>query len=455
MPPKLAAGKSNASITNFFKPVSSSQAPQSSQTSQPSQPSPTSQSASRKSELRAPSPLSPSSSASHLATPKPAARSRDAVIAASDDDEDEDASSDDELEDLMAKFDPRKNVPRPSDRSSHVYETPKAKRTMTGSFHSSPLTINPKHQFDMKALAMDALRDDATNASSLRNREAADEAAASAASRDDPSDAFLDIVQDRGGANAHKVLRAVQRAAPGQSQMRYCFFLTEYAPPPSSAISKKVSSGPWRLLTHGNLEAREQYLVSGFPQLILQKSGGLPEELFEWILSEICIQKSRLMQQEYCNLLSNCPEYIQSRVNPELLEGLFLRLGANEELKKDKEELEIAKVEAEPYQGRDWSCLRSFIRLLRLMSQHMPLPSVKYSIQTLLRMSMDKFLICTIDVLAEHENTVQYLLDALQLSSWDSFVSNTPSVPNKSAKDGSVPRQANFFTPTSKPNAYV
>lgn len=415
MPPKLATGKNNGSITNFFRPVPSPQAHHSSQASQPP-----SQPASAESALRAPSPLPPSSPVSHLSTPKkPAARSRDAVIAASDDDDD-DASEDDELEDLMAKFDPRKNASLVPERAPRgPFETPKAKRTMTGSLHSSPLTINPKHQFDMKALAMDAMRDDATNASSLRNRETAE-----GAPRDDSGDAFLDIVQDRGGVNAHKVLRAVQRAAPSHSHAQYCFFSKEYRTPPSSTVPRGVSSGPWRLLTHGSLEAREQYLVSGLPQTILQKTGGLPVELFEWILDEICVQKSRLIQQEYCNLISNCPEHVQSRVTPERLEELFLRVGANEELKKNREELVVSKLEGEPYRDRDWSCVRSFIELLALMSEHLSLPSVKYALQTMLRMSIDKFLICTLDVLNDYENTVHCLLDALLQSSWDAFVSS-------------------------------
>ena len=431
MPPKLALGKNNASITNFFKPVPSPQPHQNSEPSQPSQPSqpaPASRPASEHSDLRVPSPLPPSSPSSHLNTPKHAIR-RDAVIAASDDDDDdddEDASEDDELEDLMAKFDPRKNASLVPERAP--FETPKAKRTMRNNIHSSPLTINPKHQFDMKALAMDALQDDATNASSLRNKETAKEAVA-AAPRDGSSDAFLDIVQDRDGVNAHKVLRAVQRAAPSHSHLQYCFFSQEYSPPPSSTVPRGVSSGPWRLLTHGNLEAREQYLVSGLPQTILQKTGGLPSELFEWILDEICLPKSRFMQQEYCNLVSNCPEHIQSRVTPERLEELFLRLGASEELKKNKEVLDISKLKTEPYRNRDWSCLRSFIELLALMSPHMSLPSVKCALQTMLRMSMDKFLICAVDVLVDHENTVQCLLDSLPQSSWDAFVSNAPPIP--------------------------
>jgi hypothetical protein len=336
----------------------------------------------------------------------------------------------------MAKFDPRRKVGSSSSlhRPSYgPFETPKAKRTMTSSIHSSPLTINPKHKFDMKALAKDALQDDATNASSLRNKEASDEAAAAAAaaaaSRGDgggSGDAILDIVQERGGANAHKVMRAVKRGT-SQTQLRYSFFssTTEPTPPPaSSTVAGDVSTGPWRLLTRGSTEEREQYLVSGLPQTIIRKMGGLPEELFDWMLDELCIHKSRLMQQEYCDILSHCPQHIERRVTPERLEELFLRLGAAEELKTRGEALTLSKAEGDPYQDREWSCLRSFIGLLGHMAPHMSLPSVKYAAETLLRMSMDRFLICTVDVLIEYEKTILSLLDAFPSSSWDSFVSD-------------------------------
>lgn len=343
----------------------------------------------------------------------------------------------------MAKFDPRRNAP-PGEAAARAggghrpapYETPRAKRKTSSAVLSSPLTINPKHQFDMRALARDALLDDATRASSLRNKEAAEAAAASSAaaaaaaaasaeaSSRDESDAFLGIVQDRGGADAHKVLRAVQRAAPGQSQLRYCFFNLEYTTPPELAPPKLPKGSPWRLLAHGSYQAREQYLASGLPQALVSSMGELPEELFEWILDDLCVQRSAVVQHEYVSLLSWCPDHARARLTPARLKGLFLRLGASEELEiSEGRELTLTKSHEEPYEDRDWACLRSFIELLGLLSKDMPLESVTYAIQTLLRMSMDRFLICSVDILVEYEDAMQLLLHAIPDSSWDSFVS--------------------------------
>ena len=404
-------------ITSFFKPkTASASAPQDTihvegaESPDPSSPS-----------IREPSPLMPFSPSIQVFTPsKNAARSRDAVIAASDEEDDDESSSDEELEDLMAKFDPRRNAESSLPKTRREsFDTPRTKRAMRGSFDSSPLTINPKHQFDMKALAKDALKDNATFASSLRNKEAVQQGA----QRNASDSAFLDIVQDQGGADAHKVLRAVKRAAPEHFQLRYCFFSTKHVPPPSRSINKRAVEGSWRLLIHANLQNREQFLVSGLPQTLLQKTGPLPEELFDWMLDEVCIEKSILMQQEYCHLLSCCPEYIESHVTPERLKDVFFRLGARGDFTTRDAELELIKQTVEPYNNKDWSCLRSVLGLLGQISTQLPPASLAFCLQTLLQLSMDKVLLCTVDLLITYEEAIHQLLDVLPHSSWDTFVS--------------------------------
>ncbi|KND87370.1 hypothetical protein TOPH_07993 [Tolypocladium ophioglossoides CBS 100239] len=55
----------------------------------------------------------------------------------------------------------------------------------------------------------------------------------------------------------------------------------------------------------------------------------------------------------------------------------------------------------------------------------MSVPAVEYAIQTLLRMSMDKFLLCNIDVLMEYEGAIQRLADAIPTTSWNPFCLKT------------------------------
>jgi hypothetical protein len=238
-------------------------------------------------------------------------------------------------------------------------------------------------------------------------------------------DAMEGIVKNNTGKDAQKVMRAVQRSAPAHSQLRYCFFREGYTIPSPTAAPKKFNKGPWRLLTQGDYQAREQHLASGLPLTLLQMQGGLPDELFEWILNEVCSQKSILVRREYCNLLSSCPEAVARIVTPRRLEELFHRFGASSELEQQDSQLNLLKPSAEPYEGCDWSSLSSFLSLLTAISPYMSQESVVYASRTLLRMSMDKFLMYEINLLVTYETSIHALLEAIPQPGWDTFVSYT------------------------------
>ena len=409
-------GSKNGNILTFFKPVASPSS-QRHASPKPSSPKPSSS---------LPTPSSPTSQLSTPVKPAPPRRA-DLEIGASDEDGSGGSDSDNSLEQLSTLLGRgRAGGAAPARAPGNPLVTPKAKRTAFG-FHTSPLTIMPKHKFDLKALTKDARRDDATNASSMRISALQDESdtAAEAASRDHASgSAFVDIVREKGGHDAQKVLRAVQRAEPGQSQLRYCFFDMEYRTPSSGPAPKSATKGPWRLLTQGSSQVRELHLVSGVPQTLLKKGKGLPDELFEWLLDEICVQNSAIVLQEYCNLIAGSPEQVERLLTPERLQSLFFRLGALEGPKSPDVELKLSTPGEEPYQERDWSSFRSFLSLLWLVSENLSSPSARYTAHTLLRLSLDKVLMYNMDLLNEYGTTIQYLVSSIPSSQWESFVSS-------------------------------
>lgn len=299
---------------------------------------------------------------------------------------------------------------------------------MAVEFPASPLAIMPRHKFDMKALAKDARRDDATTASSLKVKEATSAAKAKGenASSLSTSDAIAGIMKDNGGQNAHKVLRAVERSGTSQAQPRYLFFKEEYKAPSAPRAPELGRKSPWNLLTQGNAKAREQHLISGLPQTILRlrKNGDLPDSLFDWMLDSLCTHPSIIVRQEYCNMVASCAEQVERLLTPERLRQLFTRLGAQDTRESGLHpELTVSRLDREPYEGRDWSCLQSFISLLGLIARHLSVQAAEYATQTLLRLSLDKFLICNIQVLAEFEYTIQELIGALPSPLWNNFVS--------------------------------
>ncbi|KAK4063099.1 hypothetical protein Trihar35433_8894 [Trichoderma harzianum] len=400
--------KPNKSILSYFQPSS--------------QQTPSSQRSSRLSSIHGSSPPAPSSPLSYKATPV-ARRVAPLEIGASDDDASDGGFSDDSLEDLSALL--GRGRPKPAS-SAAPFDTPRAKRTAAVPF-VSPAKGALKHKFDLKALAKDARLDSALNASSLKAKASADAARPSSPTRGESFDlAFADIVKEKSGQDAHKVIRAVQRAEPIQSQSRYCFFDRDYKVPPSSPVPKLAS--PWTLLTQGNSAARERNLTSGVPQSILAKNGGLPDSLFQWILNELCIERSPLIRREYCHIVHGCPDQVERLLTPERLEELFLRLGASDDIKFRDSEITVSKLTNEPYQDRDWSNLESFMTLLSMISGHLSAASAIYASQALLLMSMDKLLIYNIDLLTVYEDTIESLVNAIPSSSWDSFCGDACSI---------------------------
>lgn len=402
----------NGNIMSFFKPMTRSQTPKATKSSTPHSPS------------SPPSPSSPLERKTVTPVKKTIPPTQQCEIQASDDEDDFGSSSDDSLVDLSTII--KRGLPgkatQPAARDP--FTTPKAKRTAV-EFHASPLAIISKHKFDLKALAKDARQDDAITASSMRAQafsELSDQQEKKIT--DEASDDVMEgIVKNNTSQDAQKVMRAVKRSEPGQSQLRYCFFSEHYTPPSPSAAPKEFNKGPWRLLTQGDQKTREQHLASGVPLTLLQLQGGLPDELFEWILDGICVQKSSLVRQEYCNLIANCTDLIEHRITPQRLEELLYRFGASSELRQATSETNLSKPSVEPYEGRDWSPLSSFLSLLAAISPCMSQDSIVYASQALLRMSMDKFLIYDINLLTTYEVTIDSLLEAIDQPSWDTFVS--------------------------------
>ncbi|KAH0596776.1 hypothetical protein MHUMG1_05084 [Metarhizium humberi] len=415
---KPRGGGGSGNILRFFKPVT--QRPPSPPTARPRSPTP---------ESPSPSPLA--SSPERPVTPQ---KRGPVEIGASDDDEQSDGDfSDDSLEDLSCLLNRTKNaVPAEQKPQHNPYATPRAKR-MAVEFPASPLAIMPRHKFDMKALAKDARRDDATTASSLKVKEATSVAKAKGenSSSLSTSDAIAGIMKDNGGQNAHKVLRAVERSGTSQAQPRYLFFEEEYKAPSAPRAPELGRKSPWNLLTQGNAKAREQHLISGLPQTILRlrKNGDLPDSLFDWMLDSLCTHPSIIVRQEYCNMVASCAEQVERLFTPKRLRQLFTRLGAQDTRASGLHpELTVCRPDREPYEGRDWSCLQSFISLLGLIARHLSVQAAEYATQTLLRLTLDKFLICNIQVLAEFEYTIQELIGALPSPLWNNFCFETCSL---------------------------
>ena len=411
----MAQKKKNGNILSFFQP-----APNVTVTREPSPPhSPSSQPFSSPLALRS--------------TPQKLTRTFPEEIGASDDESDSNLS-DDSFADLstflgQSKTTPRKPTPTRAPHNNPF--TPSGKRTALEPF-TSPVQI--KHKFDLKALAKDAKRDDATIASSIRNQAIKDSLAedAAAGEGDDRSTALVDIVNAKSGHDANKVLRAVKRADAERTQKIFSFFQRDFKPPQGSSPPRSLEKTPWKLFAQGNMRTREQHLASGLAYTMsCNLVDGFPDEFFEWMVHEVCTSDSLLLRDEYSNLISTGSNQIRILITPKKLEDLFEKVGANEDIHSYEFGLTVVRTGKELYDDRDWSHLKSLLALLKDIANDLHADSITYAATTLVRMSMDRVIITNMDLLTEYEGAVTRLLNALPFSSWNEFVSFNPLVPSQ------------------------
>ena len=400
-----------------------------------------------------PAPISPNLFSSPIAPPpKAGPRPRDAVIKGSDDEDDDDdlISSDDELPDLFSK--PRDVIPMPSPRK---HSTPRTKRTAYA-FHSSPLTIMPKHKFDFKALMKHAEADNRleahmTNASdddaedtgpveaavfSVQDGNGAAQRAG--ASLHDTMVDVMDVFSDPEGSqeegNREKLLRAVKRTETTAQRKRFRFFDPQRSgqqqrnPSASNRAPFPVTKATaiWRFLAPA--ETRSDFFEDGVVYQIQARTRCLPDEIFLWILDEIPTEKSKKLRDEYLRILGKCPDQARKLMDEDYITRLFRYIGASEEalqrLPPEHDNTSMPEDEWPPTTQRDWTPLRAVLRILSETAKGMMQACISRSVAILLRLGMDNLIHEDPEVKFDYHKAFLGLVRAVPPSSWDSFVSS-------------------------------
>ncbi|KAF3063993.1 hypothetical protein GL218_02091 [Daldinia childiae] len=340
-----------------------------------------------------------SSFSSPRTPPKPTPKLRDRTdeIKGSDD---EDGDSDDSLESISA-FIQRKKGPAPYQRDSNLTSTPRAKRIAPNpaSLLKSPLTIQPKHKFDLKYLINHARQSDRADESARIADELINQS-----EEDDENGQILTEVQndptllqktakellkdDEEDAKGDKLMRAMNRTKVDGSNRLYYFFSLEQPlfKPPRSLFPQEAAKGCWECLA--NSRARDQAIILGLPHTIASKGRALPDELFLWIIDEVCAERNAQLRIQYCNLVGRST--LTAEVNPKLES--------------------LPRVE-DPYPRKDWSGLVTFLELLERIAPNLSTQNVIGVIKLLLRMGLDPLVSTT--VRSEHAAAMEALVTAL------------------------------------------
>ena len=377
-------------------------------------------------EVSSPPHFSSSPQPEQNAQPRASAISRDVIIGGSDD-EDDDGSDDDSLPDIFAVH--KRPSPVPTPRRENPCVTPKAKRTAM-EFHSSPLTIMPKHKYDMKALISHARKDDAAEASAqrltaLRDRDREEEESKdiAAALRDHILESH-DGNDEEGARSKMKLVRALERAEVANAEKRFYFF--DLKESDSSAVSrtpfpKTAAKGVWSFLR--DPKERQSNFIVGQPHVIQSRKQNLPDEIFLWILDELASERSNQLQDAYVNLLGQCPQQVHRLLGQERLISLFSNLGATQDIKDLSSPINFIEEASQPYAGRDWSCLRATLAFITRAAADLDANSLTVAMKILLRLAMDTSLMDGNYIRTAYQLAVQALIPNVAGSAWDKFVS--------------------------------
>ncbi|KAI1804804.1 hypothetical protein F4811DRAFT_552486 [Daldinia bambusicola] len=356
--------------------------------------------------------------------PTPKLRDRTDEIKGSDD---EDGDSDDSLESISA-FIQRKNGPSPYQRDSNLTSTPRAKRiaSNSSSLLKSPLTLQPKHKFDLKSLINHARQSDRADESARRADELINQS-----EDDDDNDQILTEVQndptllqktakellkdDEEDSKGDKLMRAMNRTKVDGSH-RLCYFFSLEPPlfkPPRSPFPEKEAKGCWRCLA--NSRTRDQAVILGLPHAIASKGKALPDELFLWVLDEVCAERNVQLRIQYCNLVALCPNSIARLVTEKRLYSMLERMGGPKSSQsQNNTKLESQPRVEDPYPGRDWSGLVTFLELLTRMAPNLKSQNAIGAIKLLVRMGLDPLVSTT--VRSEHSAAMEALV--IRVSKW-------------------------------------
>lgn len=427
----------NSSITSFFKPVAKqSETPKHRGSTLQTSPTPPPPS---------PSPL-PALFSSSPPGPGSAVRDRNAVIRGSDDEDEDFDSDDDELPPLFP-LPSLSTAPIQAPRKElGLYATPKAKRRAL-EFHSSPLTINTKHKFDIKALLKHAEAETAIEESEKRTAALLDPPSSTPHSAVSPKnaqttlrDAILGVLSDpedsQDEGNRDRLLRAVKRTEATVRRKEWYFF-DRKGPANSTAIEVRhafpqaAATGTWAFLAAES--HRSEFFEDGVPYHVQCKTLNLPDEIFVWVLNETPHAKSKKLHDEYLRLLGACPSQAERLIDEDAIVQLFRDLGASERALTASTQPSGDSGQYAPYPEHCWPRLRTVLRILTETAPALKIQPLTRALAILLRLGIDNIVREDQAIATHYQDALLQIVLAVPWRAWDSFVRITSlSLPRSS-----------------------
>ena len=386
--------------------------------------------------------------------PSSVTQAPDRVIKGSDD-EDSDSDSDSSLMDLSTLLQTKSSESRSKPATlDFIPSTPVASRAKrnTLDFHSSPLAVLPKYKFDLKSLISHTEKDEATEASSKRVKAMMaprEEAARSIMMPEDENGGakfvhgtlLESVVPDKEDGGMQKVTRALMRTEATLAEKRWDFFDTVGKPSQPGRKPFPNASVPanWEKdLMDPHI--RHHTFVSGFAEDMVCYGRSLPDELFLWILDEVCHESQDILRNAYCNVLKESLEQIRRLILPDLIQRKFQDLGSSSAAVDITQVIVPISTPPDQHAKRDWAKLRSLIKLCGQSTKELQQESRIHIICMLLRMSIDNEVLENVDLLDLIQDTIYRLCRYISDEEWDASVSQGLRLLTQLLKSIQVPK---------------
>jgi len=416
----------------------------------------------------APSPSPPPPTASVMSSLPNKARPSSQRVIKSSDDEDSESGSDDSLVDLADLLQSRSTTYRPQTTTQKTQTPPRSKASRGSSnYLTSPLSLQPKnkYRFGLKALVSQSQKHAATEASAQRVQGILDDKSAGvAAAQEDEREAHSSllgsVITETDGNGVEKVLQAVRRTEAIQAEKCWYFFDPQGETPRQDPriFPAECATEPWQKKLVKR-EDRERCVESGFVKDIVTIEEELPEELFLWILDEVCIESNDNLRRAYCEVLLAAADSIDDYLTPEVVKAMFDNLGALGGSTDLKARVEAVNVCKRAYEKRDWGALKTVIRFLGDSAQFAVPATCNFSIAILARLCADRLVWDNIGLFSAVQKSMSQLSEAIDDDRWEISVRTFFSIPALLLTNDSVSQymqihlqhRAAAFSPTPDP----
>jgi hypothetical protein len=282
----------------------------------------------------------------------------------------------------------------------------------------------------MKSLIKQAENDKITEESAERinallNNVSSARASTSAAgnSLDGNNDLLNFVSADADAAQSEDVIQALKRTEATISEKR-CYLFGNVEDETQHVWPQSASNGleGWQDVMADSRQ-REKIILSGFAKDMCTIGDTLPDEVFLWLLEDMCFQKRIDLRQAYCDCLLASPQQISRLIRPKIIKDLFSRLGGKGSTTDVNQKLQPVPVKENAYEGKDWTSLVAAITFLGRIADDLPASTKSYTLSLLARLCADRVMLENANLIYAFQKSMEALSESIDRIPWEQCVS--------------------------------